>query len=105
LRTSTGALYRIDAEGKATELYDGVQLSNGIGFSPGERLLYHADSAARAIRVFEIPDHGAAILHRTLAMTGNPEGEAPLHGLREVRSPSSTRTSRAPAPSSRRARC
>ena len=75
-RKVPGALYRIDAEGDATELYAGVGLSNGIGFSPGEHLLYHADTAARAILVYEMADNAPAILRRTLAMNGNPDGLA-----------------------------
>ena len=39
-----GELWRLDAGGQATELYDGVLLTNGIGFSPDGSLLYHADS-------------------------------------------------------------
>ena len=40
----TGDAYRIDGEGSAVTLYDGVSLSNGIGFSPGGDVLYHVDT-------------------------------------------------------------
>jgi len=46
-----GELWRIDAPGRATELYGDVELSNGIGFAPDRRRLYHADSTRRAVLV------------------------------------------------------
>src|SRR5215831_4979038 len=39
-----GECYRIEAEGRATELYGGVSLTNGIGFSPDGKTIYHSDS-------------------------------------------------------------
>src|SRR5919197_713204 len=38
-----GELYRIDGEGGAKVLYADVGLSNGIGFSPDGRRLYHCE--------------------------------------------------------------
>ncbi len=40
----TGDGYRIDAEGSAVTLYEGISLSNGIGFSPDGGVLYHVDT-------------------------------------------------------------
>ena len=51
-------LYRIDAPGEAVTLYTGVGLSNGIGFSPDGRYLYHVDSAINGILVHEIDQDG-----------------------------------------------
>jgi gluconolactonase len=48
-----GELWRIGVDGEASELYGGVGLSNGIGFSPDGRRLYHCDTAARSILVSE----------------------------------------------------
>ncbi len=50
----TGEAYRIDAEGVAVELYDGVGLTNGIGFSPDGSRLYHVDSSEGVIKVHEV---------------------------------------------------
>lgn len=44
-RTS-GEAYRLGADGVATELYEGVGLTNGMGFSPDGTTFYHADSTA-----------------------------------------------------------
>jgi gluconolactonase len=50
----TGEAYRIDAEDVAVELYDGVALTNGIGFSPDGSRLYHADTSERVIKVHDV---------------------------------------------------
>jgi gluconolactonase len=55
-----GELYRIELDGTVTELYGDVGLSNGIGFSPDGRFLYHSDSAARHVIVHEITDGGVS---------------------------------------------
>ena len=52
----TGEAYRVDAEGVAVELYDGVALTNGIGFSPDGTRLYHADTSERVIKVHDVVD-------------------------------------------------
>lgn len=57
----TGEAYRIDAPGEAVVLYEGVGLSNGIGFSPDGRRLYHVDSAAAAILVHDVDANGDVI--------------------------------------------
>src|SRR4249920_1642934 len=38
-----GEAYRIDLDGTATQIYDDVGLSNGIGFSPDGTRIYHSD--------------------------------------------------------------
>ena len=40
----TGDCYRVDRPGVAVTLYEGVALSNGIGFSPDGTVLYHCDT-------------------------------------------------------------
>ena len=39
-----GEAYLIDLDGSVTELYGDVSLTNGIGFSPDGRTMYHSDS-------------------------------------------------------------
>ncbi len=53
-----GDAYRIDGEGQAVTLYTDVGLSNGIGFSPDGRVMYHADSAASAVRAHDLDAAG-----------------------------------------------
>ncbi|MBI5088808.1 MAG: SMP-30/gluconolactonase/LRE family protein [Actinobacteria bacterium] len=40
----TGECWLIDTDGLARELYDDVSLTNGIGFAPDGRTLYHSDT-------------------------------------------------------------
>src|SRR5215207_2125970 len=57
----TGDAYRIDAPGEAVTLYTGVGLSNGIGFSPDGRRLYHVDSSASAIVSHDVDASGELV--------------------------------------------
>ncbi len=51
-----GECYRIGLDGEATELYGDVSLSNGIGFSPDGRTMYHSDTANHCLVVHDIED-------------------------------------------------
>ncbi len=53
-----GEAYRIDTDGTATQIYGDVGLTNGIGFSPDGRRIYHSDSAIQSILVHDIDDNG-----------------------------------------------
>jgi D-xylonolactonase len=49
-----GALYRISPPGTVQVVDEGLELSNGLGFSPDGRTLYHADSAARRVYAYDV---------------------------------------------------
>lgn len=49
-----GKLYCIDPAGSVHPVDDGIQLSNGLGFSPDNLTLYYADSAARRIYAYDV---------------------------------------------------
>jgi xylono-1,5-lactonase len=52
-----GSLYRVDPDGKVTKLYEGIETTNGMGFSPDRKSLYHADSTTKAVWVYDVqPD-------------------------------------------------
>ncbi|HET9046662.1 MAG TPA: SMP-30/gluconolactonase/LRE family protein [Casimicrobiaceae bacterium] len=61
---STGALYRLDADGVLTIVVPGVTISNGLAWSPDGRTMYHADTTPRTIHAY---DYDAA--------TGVPSGK------------------------------
>jgi sugar lactone lactonase YvrE len=67
-----GALYRLDPDHRVTRLCTGVGISNGIGWSPDERLMYYVDSLAYRCDVF---DYDAA--------TGAISGRRPFASLGE----------------------
>jgi gluconolactonase len=73
-----GELWRIDADGSATELYGDVSLSNGIGLSPDGRTLYHSDTARTHVIATRLSDRGDPESRRVFAEIegGAPDGLA-----------------------------
>jgi D-xylonolactonase len=72
-----GELWRIDGEGKVVQLYGEVGLTNGIGFSPNGRIIYHADSAAQHLIVHDVAPDGSCSNRRSLTISvGGPDGLA-----------------------------
>jgi xylono-1,5-lactonase len=72
-----GHLHVIDLDGSMRTLSDGVMLTNGLGFSPDGRRLYHSDARAAIVRVYEVGADGAVGPWRqfaSLAPNGVPDG-------------------------------
>jgi sugar lactone lactonase YvrE len=72
-----GELWRIDSAGDAVIMYGQVGLTNGIGFSPDGKLVYHADSAGPHLIVHDVMPDGTMKNRRAIAqMTGGtiPDG-------------------------------
>jgi len=49
-----GECYRLGADGAADELYGGIEVSNGIGFSPDGTTLYHVDSTSKGVIAHDV---------------------------------------------------
>lgn len=63
----TASLYRLDHDGTLHHLFNGVGVSNGIGFSPDLKLMYYIDSAKNNVDVFNYdPDTGDITDRRVL---------------------------------------
>jgi xylono-1,5-lactonase len=62
-----GELWRIVGEGQVEQLYGEVGVTNGIGFSPDGRTLYHADSAGPHIIVHDMAVDGSVGNRRAIA--------------------------------------
>ncbi len=72
-----GELWRIDAEGDATCLYDNVLHANGVVLSPGEQTIYHSDTRNNVILVHTLADDGTAGDRRAFHFPpGAPDGMA-----------------------------
>jgi D-xylonolactonase len=65
-----GNLYVIDLDGNTRQVSDGILLTNGLGFSPDGRLLYHADSRRGLVRVYDVGDDGSVGHWRAFAAMG-----------------------------------
>ncbi|MGE0776109.1 MAG: SMP-30/gluconolactonase/LRE family protein [Sphingomonadaceae bacterium] len=72
----TGSLFVIDLDGTARVIADDVQLTNGLGFSPDGRTLYHSDSMRHVVYAYDVRDSGDVGPRRTFVETGNgmPDG-------------------------------
>jgi gluconolactonase len=74
----TGWLHVIDVDGSSRRLADSIVLTNGLGFSPDGRRLYHSDSAANIVGVYDVRPDGSVGPRRTFARIepGVPDGLA-----------------------------
>lgn len=72
-----GHLHVIDLDGSMRTLSDGVLLTNGLGFSPDGKLLYHSDARGPYVRVYDATPDGSVGPWRKFASLGDdrvPDG-------------------------------
>ncbi len=74
-----GALYRVDTDLHITRMADGITLSNGIAWSPDERVLYHCDSRPGRVWAYDYDIGTGGIANRRLHIDfagreGRPDG-------------------------------
>lgn len=72
------ALYRLEPSGAVTEVFEGVTISNGIGWSPDATRCYYVDSATRRLDEFDFDlEEGHIANRRPLAsFDAYPDGLA-----------------------------
>lgn len=70
-----GHLHVIDLDGSMRTLSDGVLLTNGLGFSPDGKRLYHSDARAGIVRAYDVTGDGGVGPWRQFASLG--EGGVP----------------------------
>jgi sugar lactone lactonase YvrE len=75
-----GSLYRMDADLAITRMRDGITESNGIDWSPDDRLMYHVDSLERRIDVYDFDIATGSIENRRRFLTVG-HGEVVPDGL------------------------
>jgi sugar lactone lactonase YvrE len=70
-------LFRVDPDGTATKLWEGIELTNGMGLSPDGKLLYHCDTATEAVWVYDVaPDRSVKDRRIFAKVEGWPDGMA-----------------------------
>lgn len=65
-----GFLHVIDLDGSMRTISDGVMLTNGLGFSPDGKRLYHSDARAGLVRVYDVMSDGSVGPWRQFATLG-----------------------------------
>jgi L-arabinonolactonase len=82
-RQKTGVLYRMDADYRCLQVVEDLFVSNGLAFSPDDRILYHSDSyvSVRTVWAWDFDLADGVISNRrvfvnTAGMPGRPDGAA-----------------------------
>jgi sugar lactone lactonase YvrE len=70
----TGALYRLDRDGRLSRPDDGYIITNGPAISPDGRTLYHTDTPLRRVYAFDLRD---GVLAGKRVFLQLPEGSRP----------------------------
>jgi D-xylono/L-arabinono-1,4-lactonase len=77
--TKSDRLYRLDVDGKLTQIIEGMKVSAGLAFSPDLTRLYSSDALNRKIRVFDYARSTGVLTNERLfletpAQDGYPDG-------------------------------
>jgi sugar lactone lactonase YvrE len=76
-RAGGGALYRLDRNGRAELMLDGLTISNGLGWSPDGGTMYLADSGSGVVQAFEFDADRGTLSHGRVLATVAEEVGAP----------------------------
>jgi sugar lactone lactonase YvrE len=71
-----GGLYRLGTDGRVTRMLGGVTTSNGLDWSPDQKLMYYVDTGTRRIDLFDFDlDSGDISNRRALVRFDEAEGK------------------------------
>lgn len=78
-QAKAGALYCLDCDLSLRKAIDGVSISNGIGWSPDNKVMYYIDTPTREVAQFSFQSDNGEISNRKIALiipddTGVPDG-------------------------------
>ncbi len=76
-----GSFYRLGLDHGVTELFGGVGISNGVGWSPDDRLMYYIDSLAYRVDVMDYDVESGSAGERRPFVTGIGSGGTVPDGL------------------------
>jgi sugar lactone lactonase YvrE len=71
-----GSLFRLDCDGTPVRLFGGLGCSNGMGFAPDRKRMYHTDSIPREISLFDYDERTGDLANRR-PFVRLPEGGLP----------------------------
>jgi sugar lactone lactonase YvrE len=77
--TEKGRLYRLDNDGTATVVLDGVGISNGMGYTPDLKQMYFTDSI-KGIDIFDY-DRATGEISNRRPLVARQEGQGFLDGM------------------------
>lgn len=77
---ASSALYRLDPDLTLTKMIGDVTISNGIGWSLDERVMYHADSNRRTIFAYDFDSESGSVSNRRIFVELD-EGQGVPDGL------------------------
>ncbi len=74
-----GRLYRLDTDGSITPVLENIAVSNGMGFTPNCKQMYHTDSRLQRIYLFDYDQNSGTLTNKRLfvetpADQGVPDG-------------------------------
>jgi xylono-1,5-lactonase len=74
----TAFLHRIDLDGTSHIVAEDVELTNGLGFAPDGKHLYHSDSLRHIVKVYAVRDDGSLGPPKVFVTvgSGHPDGLA-----------------------------
>lgn len=77
--TPRGSLYRMDPDGQVEKVLEDVTISNGIGYSPDNTIMYFIDSPTQCVDAFDYDKATGAIQNRRVVVEvpkelGMPDG-------------------------------
>jgi sugar lactone lactonase YvrE len=72
-----GSLYRLDPDGSVTRILTGVSTSNGIDWSPDDRLMYYVDTPTGRVDCFDFDVEAGTVRDRRPFVTIPPDQGAP----------------------------
>jgi len=76
----SGRLYLLDIDGTLCKVFDGAGCSNGIGFTPDRKRMYHTNSTTREIRIYDYDRETGALSNEQLFLSV-PEGQGLPDGM------------------------
>ena len=77
LENPQGGLFRIDADGTATQMEKGITISNGLGWSPDDKKFYYTDTLRHCVYQYDFDLASGLISNRRTFIQINPKDGFP----------------------------